>query len=131
MGNLGATEILLILFVVLIFFGAKKIPELAQGLGKGIREFKKATREIDDDVAERGEEDRRQVRRPGRSNTGGTAMFENIGGSELLVVLFVVFLFFGPKKLPELGKNLGKGIREFKNAMRGVQEDIEKATKID
>jgi TatA/E family protein of Tat protein translocase len=49
MGNLGATEILLILFVILIFFGAKKIPELAQGLGKGIREFKKATREIEDE----------------------------------------------------------------------------------
>jgi sec-independent protein translocase protein TatA len=50
MGNLGTTEILLIVLVVLIFFGAKKIPELAQGLGKGIREFKKATREIEDDV---------------------------------------------------------------------------------
>jgi sec-independent protein translocase protein TatA len=36
--------------VVLFFFGAKKIPELAQGLGKGIREFKKATREIENDV---------------------------------------------------------------------------------
>jgi sec-independent protein translocase protein TatA len=52
MGNLGATEILLILFVILIFFGAKKIPELAQGLGKGIREFKKATREIEDEPAD-------------------------------------------------------------------------------
>jgi len=50
MGNLGTSEILLIVLVVLIFFGAKKIPELAQGLGKGIREFKKATREIEDDV---------------------------------------------------------------------------------
>jgi len=58
-------------------------------------------------------------------------MFENIGGSELLVVLFVVFIFFGPKKLPELGKNLGKGMREFKKAMRGVQQDIENVTKID
>ena len=58
-------------------------------------------------------------------------MFENIGGSELLVVLFVIFIFFGPKKLPELGKNLGKGIREFKKAMRGVQQDIENVTKID
>lgn len=58
-------------------------------------------------------------------------MFENVGGGELLVILFVVFIFFGPKKLPELGKNLGKGIREFKNAMRGIQDDIEKATKID
>ena len=58
-------------------------------------------------------------------------MFENIGGSELLVVLIVVFIFFGPKKMPELGKNLGKGIREFKKAMRGVQQDIENVTKID
>jgi sec-independent protein translocase protein TatA len=58
-------------------------------------------------------------------------MFENIGGGELLVILFVIFIFFGPRKLPELGKNLGKGIREFKSAMRGIREDIEKATKID
>ena len=58
-------------------------------------------------------------------------MFENIGGGELLLVLLVVFIFFGPKKLPELGKNLGKGIREFKNAMRGLQDDLEKSTKID
>ena len=50
MGNLGTTEILLIVLVILIFFGAKKIPELAQGLGKGIREFKKATREIETEV---------------------------------------------------------------------------------
>jgi len=58
-------------------------------------------------------------------------MFENIGGTELLLILFVVFIFFGPRKLPELGKNLGKGIREFKNAMRGIQQDLEKSTKID
>jgi sec-independent protein translocase protein TatA len=50
MGNFGATEIILILLVVLLFFGAKKLPELAQGLGKGIREFRKATREIQDDI---------------------------------------------------------------------------------
>jgi sec-independent protein translocase protein TatA len=58
-------------------------------------------------------------------------MFENIGGGELLVVLFVVFIFFGPKKLPEIGKSMGKAIKEFKGAMRGMQDDIEKATKID
>ena len=49
-GNLGGGEILLILVFVLIFFGPKKIPEIAQGLGKGIREFKKATKEIQDSV---------------------------------------------------------------------------------
>jgi len=48
--SLGAPEIILILFVVLIFFGAKKIPELAKGLGTGMREFRKAAREIQDDI---------------------------------------------------------------------------------
>lgn len=50
MGNLGATEIILIVLVILLFFGARKLPELAQGLGKGIREFRKATKEIQDDI---------------------------------------------------------------------------------
>jgi len=50
--GLGGWEILLILLVLLIFFGAKKIPELARGLGKGIREFKDATKEIKDEIEE-------------------------------------------------------------------------------
>jgi len=41
--NLGGGEIILILAIVLILFGAKKLPELAKGLGQGIKEFKKAT----------------------------------------------------------------------------------------
>jgi len=49
-GGLGGWEILLILLVLLIFFGAKKIPDLARGLGKGIREFKDATKEIKDEI---------------------------------------------------------------------------------
>jgi sec-independent protein translocase protein TatA len=49
-GNLGAGEIILILLVILILFGAKKIPELAQGLGKGMKEFKKSLRDIEDDI---------------------------------------------------------------------------------
>ncbi|MFN3852726.1 MAG: twin-arginine translocase TatA/TatE family subunit [Spirosomataceae bacterium] len=50
LGNLGGTEIFLILFVVLLFFGAKKLPELARGLGKGIREFKDASREVRENI---------------------------------------------------------------------------------
>ncbi|MCX8056832.1 MAG: twin-arginine translocase TatA/TatE family subunit [Ignavibacteria bacterium] len=49
-GSLGTGEIILILLVVLILFGAKKIPELAQGLGKGIREFKKAMRDVEEEI---------------------------------------------------------------------------------
>lgn len=47
---LGGWEIVLILAVVLILFGAKKLPELAKGLGTGIKEFKKATREVQDEI---------------------------------------------------------------------------------
>jgi sec-independent protein translocase protein TatA len=57
-GGLGGWEILLILLVLLIFFGAKKIPELARGLGKGIREFKDATSEIKKDLEEGIKEDK-------------------------------------------------------------------------
>ena len=46
----GGGQIILILVIVLIMFGAKKIPELAKGLGKGINEFKKATREVTDEI---------------------------------------------------------------------------------
>ena len=49
-GNLGAGEIILILLVILILFGAKKIPELAKGLGKGMSEFKKGLREVEDEI---------------------------------------------------------------------------------
>src|SRR5947207_13496209 len=47
---LGGWEIILILAVVLILFGAKKLPEFAKGLGQGIKEFKKATREVTDEI---------------------------------------------------------------------------------
>jgi sec-independent protein translocase protein TatA len=43
--NLGVPELLVILLIVLLLFGSKKIPELARGLGRGIREFKDATKD--------------------------------------------------------------------------------------
>jgi sec-independent protein translocase protein TatA len=48
--EVGGMQVLLILGVILIFFGGKKLPELARGLGQGIKEFKKATREVTDEV---------------------------------------------------------------------------------
>ena len=50
MGNLGAPELILILLVIFVFFGAKKIPEIAKGLGEGIREFRKAARDVQSEV---------------------------------------------------------------------------------
>mgnify|MGYP000896818138 FL=1 len=48
--NLGAGEIFMVLVVVLLLFGSKKIPEFAKGLGKGIRQFKDATGDIQNDI---------------------------------------------------------------------------------
>ena len=48
--NLGMPEIIVICIAVLILFGAKKIPEFAQGLGKGIREFKRAMSDTQDEI---------------------------------------------------------------------------------
>ena len=47
---LGSTEILVIAVVVLILFGAKKVPELMKGVGTGIKEFKKASRDVQDEL---------------------------------------------------------------------------------
>ena len=49
--NLGGGEIILILALILILFGARKLPELAKGLGQGIKEFKKATRDVTEEVS--------------------------------------------------------------------------------
>ncbi|MDE0472775.1 MAG: twin-arginine translocase TatA/TatE family subunit [Ekhidna sp.] len=56
-GMPGWTEMIIIALFVIVFFGAKKIPEIARGMGKGIREFKDATKEIKDEIKEGAKED--------------------------------------------------------------------------
>lgn len=51
-------------------------------------------------------------------------MFD-IGMQELIIIFIVALLVFGPKKLPELGKTLGKGIAELKRAMHGIKEQVD------
>jgi sec-independent protein translocase protein TatA len=55
--GMGWQEIILLLLVVLLFFGAKRIPELARGLGRGIREFKDASKEIKSEISKGMEDD--------------------------------------------------------------------------
>ncbi|MCH7675727.1 twin-arginine translocase TatA/TatE family subunit [candidate division KSB1 bacterium] len=50
MGSIGMPELIIIFLVILLLFGSKRLPELAKGLGKGMREFKKATRELRDEL---------------------------------------------------------------------------------
>jgi sec-independent protein translocase protein TatA len=47
MPNIGAQELIIILIIVILLFGAKKIPDLAKGLGNGIKEFRKASKDVD------------------------------------------------------------------------------------
>ncbi len=63
MGSIGMPELIIIFLVVLLLFGSKRLPELAKGLGKGMREFKKATRELRDelDVSEIEQEIKKDV----------------------------------------------------------------------
>jgi len=63
LGGLGTPELILILLVVLLMFGAKKIPDLARGMGRGIREFKDASREIKREI----ETDPTDANKPPRS----------------------------------------------------------------
>ena len=71
-GNIGFTEILVILLIVLLLFGAKRIPEIAGSFGKGIREFKKsmndASREIQD-----------ELRNDRPNNIGGSPQRDTLG----------------------------------------------------
>ena len=50
--------------------------------------------------------------------------FQNIGAPEIIIVALLVLLLFGGKKIPELMKGIGKGIRNFKEGVKGVEDDI-------
>ena len=65
---LGGMEWLIVILAVLLLFGAKKIPELARGLGTGIKEFKKATREVTDEI-QNATEDKPQPQNKSIANT--------------------------------------------------------------
>ncbi|MEQ9304144.1 MAG: twin-arginine translocase TatA/TatE family subunit [Marinoscillum sp.] len=51
------------------------------------------------------------------------------GGGEIMVILLFVIIFFGAKKIPQLARGLGRGIREFKEATKEVRKEIEEGTK--
>jgi len=50
LGNLGTSEIIIIAIIVLLLFGGKKIPELMKGIGKGVSQFKKGLKDVEDDI---------------------------------------------------------------------------------
>ncbi len=56
-------------------------------------------------------------------------MFDNIGMGELLLIIGFIVVFFGAKKIPEIAKGLGSGIREFRKAARDIQEEVKNESK--
>lgn len=54
-------------------------------------------------------------------------MFENIGWGELVLIIIVIIVFFGPKRIPDIAQSIGKGIREFRKAMKDVQDEVTKS----
>jgi sec-independent protein translocase protein TatA len=63
-GNFGAGEMIFIMLVLLLVFGAKRLPELGSGLGKGIREFKRSMTNLSNDIEKAGDDN--QLRSPPR-----------------------------------------------------------------
>ncbi|MBR5512337.1 MAG: twin-arginine translocase TatA/TatE family subunit [Bacteroidaceae bacterium] len=59
LGNIGGTEIIIIAIIILLLFGGKKIPELMQGLGKGVKSFKKGMKDIEDDIENCDKDDKK------------------------------------------------------------------------
>ncbi len=58
-------------------------------------------------------------------------MFGSIGGTELLIILVIALVAFGPKRLPELGRTIGKGLREFRRASNDLKRSLEDEIRLD
>lgn len=61
----------------------------------------------------------------------GLLFLGNIGGSEVVIIALIVLLLFGGRKIPELMKGIGKGVRSFKEGMNNIEKEIEKAPESD
>lgn len=80
-GGLGMWEILLIFLVVLLLFGAKRLPEIGSSLGKGIREFKSSVREIENELKV-SDQPKRSIHAPPQSGPGAPADREPAASAE-------------------------------------------------
>ena len=66
-----------------------------------------------------------------RWSPGGSAMFGSIGMQELIIVFVIALIIFGPRRLPDLGKSLGRSIAEFKRASNDLRNTLEEEIRVD
>jgi sec-independent protein translocase protein TatA len=79
--NLGGPDLLIILLLVLVLFGAKKLPELARGMGKAVKEFQKAKDEFSDELHKAGKAEEPSVR-PASANVARTESASPTGATQ-------------------------------------------------
>jgi sec-independent protein translocase protein TatA len=77
--NLGVTELIVIMVILLLVFGAKRLPEIGSSMGKGIREFKKSIREVKNSIDETGEEGTPPPRQLDSQSTAGEQQQQRSG----------------------------------------------------
>lgn len=80
-GNIGGAELMLIMLVILLVFGAKRIPEIARGLGQAIREFKAAAREISSEIRLEGDRSSTRVNSPWERTAGESTAARDARGA--------------------------------------------------
>lgn len=66
-----------------------------------------------------------------RWSPGGGAMFGSIGMQELIIIFVIALIIFGPRRLPDLGKSLGRSISEFKRASNDLRNTLEEEIRVD
>ena len=69
----------------------------------------------------------KQKRNKKKNITGQFLFFGNLGGGEIIIIALVILLLFGGKKIPELMRGLGKGVKSFKDGMNEIEKEINEA----
>jgi sec-independent protein translocase protein TatA len=82
--NIGGQELILILLIILVLFGARKLPELAKGMGQAIREFQKAKDEFSDELHSAGKTDAKSDVQPSTASIPTIPRIENAAGDSVV-----------------------------------------------
>ena len=116
--DIGPAELLIVLAIVLLLFGSKKLPEMACGMGQAAKEFRKRD-------ARRFERHHRDQRDEDPTTDSGPVPFDGAFSPIHWVIIGVVALMvLGPERLPDAARGLGRAMRAFEKAKYSVMQEI-------